>query len=311
VSICVNGVAQAKIFPGMPLLVSVSLVHPQFSRTDAAPIVIASAQGAWTNALHIEIVDASGASQQWAFNTRISPGPIITLDGSRYARFDQWLTPEQTINLSTGLYSVTVKLDTIGSTLEAAWKGTVEPAPATVEILAEPAVLSEEDAEEKYSQLAEYELFQNNAAKALQHIDQLLSGFSTNLGGMKIKATALNALGRAAEAHSVSTQAIDSYYARTKVAQEPPISLITLQNELEQTLLKPVLRLNLAPNQQTTIDWPGHPGLAYRMESSSDFQIWSTFSTSFDTTNDRYSLTLPTPDTHKFFRLFIGNPPAP
>jgi hypothetical protein len=310
VSICANGVAEAKVFRGMPLLVSVSLVHPLFSSADAQPILISSALGAWTNAIHIEIVDATGTAQQWPFNTRIAPGPTITLDHSKYARFDQWLTPEQTLNLPTGVYTLSVKLDTTAPIAAAAWKGVVEPAPAAFEILNEPATLTEEEAEEKYAQLAEYELFQKNGAKALQHIDQLLTAFPTNLGGMKIKATALNALGRTAEAHALSTQALETYYAQNKVAQEPPISLLTLQNELEQTLLKPILRLNSAPNQAPTVDWLAHPSLTYRVESSTDFQLWSTFSTTFNIASDRYSLTLPTAGDHKFFRLSIGNAPV-
>jgi hypothetical protein len=310
VSICANGVAEAKVFRGMPLLVSVSLVHPLFSSADAQSILISSPLGAWTNAIHIEIVDATGTAQQWLFNTRMAPRPTITLDNSKYARFDQWLTPEQTLSLPTGVYSLSVKLDTTAAIDAAAWKGVVEPAPATFEILNEPVTLTEDEAEEKYAQLAEYELFQKNGAKALQHIDQLLTAFPTNLGGMKIKATALNALGRTAEAHAISTQALETYYAQNKVAQEPPISLLTLQNELAQTLLKPILRLNSAPNQAATVDWLAHPSLTYRVESSTDFQLWSTFSTTFNIASDRYSLTLPTADDHKFFRLSIGNAPV-
>jgi hypothetical protein len=307
ISISVNDSGEAQVFRGMPLLVSVSLINPHALSADAVPVVIGSSQGAWTNSVRVDILDSAGNSQSWPFNSGILPSATIILDSANFGRLDRWLNPDQTLNLSTGAYSLRVVLDTISVTSDGAWHGIVESAPATLEIVDEPATLSEARAENKYSQLANYEMFLNNPTNALNRINQLLADYPTNFAGLRIKAQALDALGRTAEAHTLTAQAIESFYAINTVIQEPPINLLLLQRELEQTLLNPTLRLTVAQNQEVTMDWIGHPSLSYTVENSTNLLAWSLFSTNFNLAPDRYFLTTPKIGENAFFRLSVGN----
>jgi hypothetical protein len=307
VSVSINNSGEASLFRGMPMLVSVNLANPTIGSDDASPLIIAAAIGVWTNSIRLNVLDASGNAQHWPFSSMITPGATIILDNTRSAQVDWWLTPEQTVNLATGSYSITATLDTAAVTLADTWRGIIEPPPANIEIMDEPATLTEAQAENKYSQLAGYELFRKNGTNALNQINQLLANYPTNLAGLRIKAQALDALGRTGEAHDVALQAIESFYARNTTAQEPPTTLFMLESALEETLLNPILHLTVADNQQVTLDWTGHPSLSYGIENSSDLLNWAVYATNFNIASGRFFLTAPRPGDRDFFRLSVGS----
>ena len=76
-----------------------------------------------------------------------------------------------------------------------------------------------------------------NGPGALNWINQLLAAFPENLTGLRIKALALDALGRTVEAQNTCEQAIQKFYAKNKVLQEPPDNCLVLRQQLEQSLL--------------------------------------------------------------------------
>src|SRR5207247_2015197 len=115
---------------------------------------------------------------------------------------------EQTLTLSTGKYTFAVTLNTSNVTVPGAWKGAVESVPAELNIRDEPPTLSETEAQNKYSQLALYKLFAGNAPPALDHVNQLLASFPTNIAGLRIKSMALDAVGRPVDAEASIEQAI-------------------------------------------------------------------------------------------------------
>src|SRR4051812_49185457 len=305
IAISANNSGDAQIFRGMPLLVTVTIMSPTVGSADAAPLVIAATQGAWTNSVRMEILDAMGVSQAWPFNTRITPGPTITLNNVQSAGISRWLTPEQTFNLSTGTYSLAATLDTIAATLNGAWKGVVEATPANLTILDEPATLTEAQAENKYSELARYDLFRGDVAGGLDRINTLLAGYPTNLGGLRLKAEALKTAGKMAEAFEITTRAIESFYGRKHVLAEPPTQLIKLQQEIEQSFTEPVLRFNAEPGEKMKLDWIGDASFAYRLESSADFQSWTELSANFTVNSDQYSVLAPAANERGFFRLSV------
>src|SRR5437016_6133011 len=73
ISVSVNDRRAVELFPEMPMLVSVSLLHPSSLDSNANPILIAAAQGPWTNAVHLEVSDDAGNLQSWPFHTSIAP----------------------------------------------------------------------------------------------------------------------------------------------------------------------------------------------------------------------------------------------
>ena len=99
VSVSVNDSGDAQLFPGMPVLVSITLVNPTAFSTNPAPIVLASAAGPWTHSVRLDVLDASESPQSWPFKSNIVGGDTITLDSARFARLDRWLTPQQTVSL--------------------------------------------------------------------------------------------------------------------------------------------------------------------------------------------------------------------
>ncbi|MEO8428688.1 MAG: hypothetical protein ABI651_16435 [Verrucomicrobiota bacterium] len=312
VSVSVNDSGDAQIFPGMPLLVSITVMSPTAFGSDPTPTVLAATVGPWTNSIRLDVLDASEKPQAWPFNSSIAADATITLDNTHYAQLDRWLTPQQTLNLSKGSYSLAVTLDTIGVTLPGAWIGTTESTPASLEILAEPLVLTEAQAENKFSQLAFYELFLQNGQAALNWISQLLAAFPENFAGLRIKVLALYALGRTIEAQDICEQAIQKIYAKARVLHEPPENFLLLRRQLRQSLLRPALRISRTGKQEIALDWSGHPSLNYLLESSTDLFAWSFFKTNFNFMDQRYSLTVPALESRRFFRLspLINGPAA-
>lgn len=303
VSVSVNDSRGAEIFRGMPVLVSTVLTHPSALDTNATPILIVAALGPWTNALRLDISDAAGNPQSWPFQMATITSNATVLDGMHYAQFDRWLTPEQTLTLSTGKYTLVVTLNTSNVTVPGAWKGAVESVPAELNIRDEPATLSETEAENKYSQLALYKLFAGNAPAALDHVNQLLASFPTNISGLKIKSIVLNALGRPMEAEASVEQAISETYGRNPTPREPPTELLQIRRELQKRIFAPYALTYTPANRQLSLSWEGQTGLAYQLETSSNLATWSLLSTNFTTSSNRHSFTVDLLDQRRFFRV--------
>ena len=303
VSVSVNDSGDTKIFRGMPLLVSITLISPTAFGTNPVPIVLASTSGPWTNSVRLDVLDASENPQSWPFNRGMTAGDTISLDNTHFAVVNQWLTPLQTMNLSTGKYSLVVMLDTTKVMLPGAWRGIVDSAPADLEVLDEPPILSEAQAANKYSQLALYELFAQNAEAALGRINQLLASYPTNFTGLRIKALTLDALGRTTEALAVCEQVIQEFYTRSPAAPEPPSHMLSLRRQLEQSLLNPPLRLTRNSDRQVALDWSGQPALNYRLETSFNLTAWSLLTTNFNIVSNRFSFTVDPVRDRQFFRL--------
>ena len=150
--------------------------------------------------------------------------------------------------------------------------------------------------------MALYELFLNNGAAALGHIDQLLGLFPTNITAMRIKSVVLDRLGRTAEALAVSEQALAEVYRRNPNLPEPPVNLLELQRQLEAKLTPAVLAVVTA-NQQLSVSWFGHADLSYRLESSADLISWSPLTTNFVTVGHTFSSSIPLSAGRRFLRV--------
>ena len=301
VAVSVNDSRETEIFRGMPLLVSVTLLHPTPFEA-AAPILIAGVTAPWTTAVQLDVNDEAGAGVSWPFHAMPTLSNTVVLNSTQFVQVHRWLTPQETLTLSPGKYFVTATLNTTNVTLPGAWNGFGESVPAEVALVNEPVTLSEAQAENKYSQLALYELFLNNGAAALNHINQLLGLFPTNITAMRIKSVVLDKLGRTAEALAVSEQALAEVYRRNPNLPEPPLNLLELQRQLEAKLTPAVLAVVTA-NQQLSVSWFGHADLSYRLETSADLVNWSPLTTNFVTVGHTFSSTIPLSPGRRFLRV--------
>src|SRR5438445_5540018 len=275
ISISVNDSGSAEIYRGMPLLVSVVLLHPLITDSAVSPILLASEPGPWTNAVKLSISNANGDSQTWPFHTTVNPSNTIVLDSSHYAQLDWWLAPEQTSLLSTGQYTAEVSLNTTNVTLPDAWNGVADSVPADLQILDEPASLSEAQAENKYGQLAQYYSFLGNNTLALDQLNLLLATYPTNITGLRLKSIVLDALGRTVEAYNSCQVALAEAYARNPNAMEPPLNLLLLQRQLMNKLFVPVrLTIQLA-SQFVTLQWNSIPDRLYELQTSQNLRDWA------------------------------------
>ena len=275
ISISVNDSGSAEIYRGMPLLVSVVLLHPLITDITASPILLASEPGPWTNAVKLSISNANGDSQTWPFHTTVNPSNTIVLDSSRYAQLDWWLAPEQTSLLSTGQYTAEVSLNTTNVTLPDAWNGVADSVPADLQILDEPASLSEAQAENKYGQLAQYQSFLGNNTLALDQLNLLLAAYPTNITGLRLKSIVLDALGRTVEAFNTCQAALAEAYARNPIAMEPPLNLLLLQRQLMSKLFAPVRLTIQVASQLATLQWNSIPDRLYELQVSQNLRNWA------------------------------------
>jgi hypothetical protein len=301
VSVTVNGTSSTTIFRGMPMLVSIWLVHPAAMSSTAEPILIAGKSGAWTNSIQFDVTDASGQSQSWPFQTTAIASNTITLDSTTCARIDRWLTPAQTQVLSTGHYSLAATLNTTNVIVAGAWQGFEPSVPADVTVQDEPVPLSEANAENKYSQLAEYYLFRGDPASSLAQANVLLALFPTNITARRLQAQALAANGQAEQAEFAVSQALNEVYARDPNPKEPPRDLYNLSRELQQQrLASPKLGITRT-NQQAQLTWAGYSDFFYWIETSTDLQHWSFLAT--NAFGGAYSFPVSPSVDHQYYRI--------
>ena len=301
VSVTVNGRLSADIFPGMPLLVSIWVLHSDAMNPSAVPILITNQIGPWTNSIFLQINDAATNAQTWPFHGAGTFPSSVLLDSTNYARIDQWLTPTQTLTLSTGQYSLVATLDTTGISVPGAWQGSEESVPAGLTIRAEPVPLGEVDAENKYSQLAQYYLFAGDSASSLGQANALLALFPTNITGLRLKAAALQAMARPEEAESAIDQAINEVFARNPNPAEPPENLYSLSLALQKQRLAPPQLSVTETNQTVWLAWTRYSEFFYWIESSADQIHWSLLVA--NPPGNTYSFSAPTNGVQQYYRI--------
>ena len=304
ISISVNDSRSAEIYRGMPLLVTVVLLHPLVSDSAASPILLASEPGPWTNAVNLTVSSANGDSQSWPFHSTVNPSNTIVLDSSHYAQLGWWLAPEQTLLLSTGQYTAEVTLNTTNVTLPDGWKGVVESVPANVQILDEPASLSEAQAENKYIQLTQYQLFLGRGSDALDQVNRLLANYPTNISGLRHKSMVLDAMGRIVEAYSACQAAVAEAFARNPSAMEPQQNLLLLQRQLLSKLFAPIIIRSITLQAQSlSLVWDSHPGEKYSVETSTDLKTWLTLESDLVAESELTRWTTAAGTEIRFFRI--------
>jgi len=302
VSACVNDAAQVLVLQGWPLIIDVGLLHPEMFDSNAAPILIASTNGPWSNALELRVVDEQHQLQNWPLHVSPMTNETLLLTDETGGRLRWWLSPEETTQLTRGIYELAVTLQTTNVTRPLAWTGLIKCVPVIITVTNEPAPLSEDDVEEKQGLMTRYALIEGNALQAAQRVAALLTAYPTNIGGLTMNMYLQRNAGQLVEALQTAEQALDQVYAQSPLAPEPPAELLRNLVELQFLLTPPTLTFTLAAGQ-LTLQWDGRPDTQYRLESSENLTSWGLRSTNFTIINNNYSWTTNVTSPQQFFRV--------
>jgi hypothetical protein len=303
VTVSLDGSREAKLFPGLPMLVKVALLSPEFSETNVVPILLAADAGSWTNALRIQVTTSSGANIIWNLRPFTPPGDLITLSGSGYAELAWWLPPDQSAVLVPGKYNVVARLDTTAVQRADCWHGVAWSVPANIEIELEPAVLSEEESERKQISLAQYAFFTGQREGALSPLNQMLAQYPTNIGCLTLKSALHLEFGQIELARQTYEAALETLFARTPNPPEPPLLLMEIHARIEATSRQhSITSINFAGNF-LTLRWETEVDERYQVERSLDLQSWQPFAEKVKATQLTTSFTTNLFEPSSFFRV--------
>ncbi len=238
VSMSLNGTRYAEVFRGWPLIVEAGLFYPSDIPAEAEkkPIVIATKDGVWSNAVRIDVHKTPAQGQSWPLHLAPTPSPTLSLDPQAEGDLVWWISPDDSAQLSEGDYELVAVLDTTGSAASGAWKGTTRSVPVSVRLRNEPQPLSEEQESEKYHLLESYYFLRGDSKQATATMEELLQRQPDNLGALEFKGDALAEEGKTTEALAYYRRALSALLKKYPTT-EPPRELLVKQHRLLDTLL--------------------------------------------------------------------------
>lgn len=223
----------SKLYTSWPLIVSVSLWRKaqtpdtQGKLSVVDPIIIKAKQGAWRDALVVEVRNASDQPVVWPFHPVRQPEISLTLGIDETASAQWWLDPTETQTLPVGVYAVAVSFR----------PDAVEGLPKSLgsyrfhlKIEKEPASLDQATATAKQLQMAEFSLFKGDTETAGSLVEQLLDSEPENIGVLRLQAKLLMGEGKKLEAARALEEALHVYYKKYPKA-DPPLGLLHEHSE--------------------------------------------------------------------------------
>jgi hypothetical protein len=215
---------------GTPLVIEVSVLHSRVGAEDPAPLVIAAREGAWSNAVRLEVADERGAVQNWPLQLASEVSGPLTLDGENGGVLLFTLAPDQSAGLSEGAYQIRARLET--------GEGTVLSVPVALTVAAAPTQPTPEQARAASLARAGYQLALGDAARAEAEIDALLDRDPNDRIALLWKGDLLESAGRKDEALAVYEKALEAFWAANPDAEEPPEPLLARRDALLRGLVK-------------------------------------------------------------------------
>ena len=238
IALSANSSRDAELLQGWPLLLEVSLMHPDYLNTSVAvePVTVGTESKPWTGALSLEVVDEEGKSQSWPMQPAGAPAGLVTLDSEAFSTAYWMLGPEQTARLQEGAYTVAAHLDT--SSFSGGWQGNLSSVPATIRVEKAPARLSPEQESTRAQMLAGHASLLGKRSEAMSYLDELLADQPDNIGALEFKGDLLAEEGKASEALDAYNQAIKTFYEQNDDPQEAPTILAQKQHAMMDKLLE-------------------------------------------------------------------------
>lgn len=234
----------SELYTSWPLIVSVSLWRKALTPDTqgklpvVAPITLKAKQGAWRDALVVEVRNASGEPVVWPFHPVQQPETSVTLGVDETASAQWWLEPAETQALPVGVYAVTVSFR----------PNAVEGLPSSLgsdrfhlKIEKEPAPLDQATATAKQLQMAESSLFKGDAKTAGSLVEQLLAREPENIGVLRLQAKLLMGEGKKLEAANALEEALHVYYKKYPNA-DPPLGLLHERSEAMKNLKPEIIK---------------------------------------------------------------------
>ena len=230
-------------YPGWPVLVELSVRHPQLYATQekVEPLVIASRGDSWAQAVTLTVKDAKDAIVNFSFKPVPLSGATLTLDAEKTGAASWWLAGEDAVGIPEGDYKLTATIDTSDVNKAGMWKGKVVSEPVVLHFKKEPSPLSDELAEEKQLLLSACAQGLGDDAKAGQYLDALLKAQPESIQGVAMKAGWLERAGDKAGAKEAYEKAI-ALFGRKHPHAEPPPELWQNYNRLIHEMLEKTIR---------------------------------------------------------------------
>jgi MBG domain (YGX type)/Dockerin type I domain len=240
ISVSANGRINAQAFQGSPIILNVSLFHPNmFSRTTLiAPLLINAQNGSWANTLHLAITDNNGAAQNWPIQSITPPVDSLILDQANASTLTWVVAPSATSVIAPGSYTAIVSLDTTASAGTSGWRGVTTSHPVTIQIAISPSSPTVDVQEDQAILLATYDGLLGNTSQGVADLSSFLSQNPSSVRGLAVRGDLLEQSGQiddALEAYDDSVAA--SFSTNPGTGLEPPAQLLEAQGRLASAVL--------------------------------------------------------------------------
>jgi len=277
VSAALNGTSDSVLYLGQPGVFEVEIAHPDLWEDTLAPIRIELENGApWTNALKCAVLDGMGNVVAWPLWMRPATNQTITLDQNRVGRLYFLISPQDTLTLAPGNYTVQFVLDTRTNAAPGAWAGIADSIRMDVSVQAEPANLTDVQRIRRAVLWAKYYALKEDYASAVNTLDQLLITQPRSIEVLRMKAAVLEAAGNASAALTLLDDTVGVFMQDNPQPLEAPLELLNQRSALQGLIMQASVRITTAAavNGELRIGWDAQEGASYRVESSSDFRSW-------------------------------------
>jgi hypothetical protein len=279
VSATLNGSSDAVLYVGQPAVFELEIAHPDLWEGTLEPIQIELANGvSWTNAVKCRVFSSAGDAVTWPLWMRPATNHTIALDQNVVARLCYLISPQDTLALAPGNYSVQFVLDTQSNAAAGGWAGTADSIRMDVGVQEEPANLSEVQLARRATLLAEYYALREDYPAGLTALDLLLVTQPRSIEALRLKAELLELAGNSHAALALLDDAVGVFMQDNPHPQEAPLQLLNQRSVVQGLVRQAGVRIITATaiNGDLRIGWDGQEGVTYRVESSSDFRSWQT-----------------------------------
>lgn len=193
IGITVNGAANARLEPGWPLLISVSI-----SAGDK-PSRLALREGAWRNAVSVTIEAPGGEPIELQSTNRVQPD-MADLQDLAMVSAEFYLDPDTTQQLPLGSYKIRAAFDPFGNQADDAWGARLESVPAFFELNQDPPEDEAAHQAERLLLFSYWNEWHEDRDQAMANIEELLAAQPRHSSAHMRKADLLEAAGRLTEA---------------------------------------------------------------------------------------------------------------
>jgi hypothetical protein len=231
-SVDANWLSEPTLYRGWPLVIQVT------AEAAGAKEMTLATTGPWSESVTIAVTSSSGAAAAWSIAAVPGAPSSVVLGGLNGAEAAWTVAPDVTRSIAPGTYVIKAELDTTRTAAAGAWKGIARAEPLVVQVIEEPASLTEDDRIWKPLIQSRFAQLRGDPAGALSVVDAWIAANPASVTILERKAELLDAAGRPREALAVVNQALELFYKTVPKGDEPPEALLALQHRLVAKLLK-------------------------------------------------------------------------